>query len=85
MLKLEEMIDVPEGREIKRAIAVKMIILGFKTQDICDVLDVSDSFVSKWKTIYENEGAGGLRLRYKGTRFRAIALCGGLIGGGLPG
>ena len=60
------MIDVPEGREIKRAIAVKMIILGFKTQDICDVLDVSDSFVSKWKTIYENEGAGGLRLRYKG-------------------
>jgi hypothetical protein len=66
MLKLEEMIDVPEGREIKRAIAVKMIILGFKTQDICDVLDVSDSFVSKWKTIYENEGAGGLRLRYKG-------------------
>ena len=66
MLKLEEIIDVPEGREIKRAIAVKMIILGFKTQDICDVLDVSDSFVSKWKTIYENEGAGGLRLRYKG-------------------
>ena len=85
MLKLEEIIDVPEGREIKRAIAVKMIILGFKTQDICDVLDVSDSFVSKWKTIYENEGAGGLRLRYKGTRFRAIALCGGLTGGGLPG
>jgi len=31
MLKLEEMIDVPEGREIKRVIAVKMIILGFKT------------------------------------------------------
>ena len=27
---------------------------------------MSDSFVSKWKTIYENEGAGGLRLRYKG-------------------
>ena len=85
MLKLEEMIDVPEGREIKRAIAVKMIILGFKAQDICDVLDVSDSFVSKWKTIYENEGAGGLRLRYKGTRLRAIVLCGGLTGGGLPG
>ena len=85
MLKLEAIIDAPEGREIKRAIAVKMVMLGFKTKDICDVLDVSDSFVSKWKTIYENEGAGGLRLRYKGTRFRAIALCGGLIGGGLPG
>jgi putative transposase len=66
MLKLEDIIDAPEGREIKRAMAVKMVILGFRTQDICDVLDVSDSFVSKWKTIYENEGAGALRLHYQG-------------------
>lgn len=66
MLKLEAIIDAPEGREIKRAIAVKMVVLGFKTKDICDVLDVSDSFVSKWKTIYENEGADGRRLHYKG-------------------
>ncbi len=66
MLKLEEIIDSAEGREIKRAIAVKMVLLGFKTKDICDLLEVSDSFVSKWKTIYENEGAGGLRLHYKG-------------------
>ncbi len=29
-------------------------------------MDVSDSFVSKSKTIYENEGASGLRLHYKG-------------------
>ena len=66
MLTLDDIIDVPEGREIKRAIAVKMNALGFKTNDICDVLEVSDSFVSKWKTIYENEGANALRLNYKG-------------------
>ncbi len=30
MLKLEEIIDAAEGREIKRAIAVKIVILGFK-------------------------------------------------------
>ena len=35
-------------------------------KDICDLLEVSDAFVSKWKIIYENEGAGGLRLHYKG-------------------
>ncbi|MDS4027629.1 MAG: winged helix-turn-helix domain-containing protein [Candidatus Contendobacter sp.] len=35
-------------------------------KDIGDLLEVSDSFVSKWKTIYENAGAGGLRLHYKG-------------------
>ena len=32
MLKLEEIIDAAEGREIKRAIAVKMVLLGFKTR-----------------------------------------------------
>lgn len=66
MLELEDIIDSPEGLEIKRALAVKMIIHDFKTKEICFLLDVSDSFVSKWKTIYENEGAEGLRLKYKG-------------------
>ncbi len=65
MLKLEEIIDAAEGREIKRAVAVKMVILGFTIKDIGDLLEVFDSFVSKWKTIYENEGASGLRLHYK--------------------
>ncbi len=68
MLKSEEIIDAAEGREIKRerAIAVKMVLLGFKTKGTCDLLEVSDSFISKWKTIYENAGTGGLRLHYKG-------------------
>ena len=66
MLTLEDIIDAPQGREIKRAIAVKMNALGFKTIDICEVLEVSDSFVSKWKTIYETEGVDALRLHYKG-------------------
>ena len=66
MLKLEEIIDSPEGREIKRALAVKMVLHGFKTKDICDLLEVSDSFVSKWKTTDEQEGANGLRLHYQG-------------------
>ncbi len=47
-----------------------MVVIGFKTKYICDLLNVSDLFVSKWKTIYENDGADELRLRYKmGTRF----------------
>lgn len=66
MFDLEDIIGAPEGLEIKRALAVKMIIHNFKTKDICSLLDVSDSFVSKWKTIYENEGAEKLRLQYKG-------------------
>ena len=46
-MDLEDIIDSPEGLEIKRALAVKMNIHNFKTKDICSLLDVSDSFVSK--------------------------------------
>ncbi len=66
MLNLEDIIDSPDNLEVKRALAVKMIIHDFKTKEICSLLDVSDSFVSKWKTTYENEGAEGLRVNYKG-------------------
>lgn len=66
MLSLEDIINGAESREIKRALAVKMVIFGFKVKDICSVLEVSDSFVSKWKVIYESKGAEGLRLHYKG-------------------
>jgi putative transposase len=66
MLSLDEIIDSSAGLEIKRALAVKMTLYDFKTNDICALLNVSDSFVSKWKIIYENEGAKGLRLNYEG-------------------
>ncbi len=66
MFDLEDIIDDPKYLEVKRALAVRMIIHDFKTKEICALLNVSDSFVSKWKTIYENEGAKELRLKYKG-------------------
>jgi putative transposase len=66
MSSLEDIIDSSENLEVKRALAVKMIILGFKTEDICALLNVSDSFISKWKVIYENEGIDALKLNYKG-------------------
>jgi len=68
MLTIEEIIDSKEGKEIKRALAVKMFLTGFETNDICELLNISDSFVSKWKVIYENKGAEALLLGYKGRR-----------------
>ena len=53
---------------MKRALAVKMILFDFKTEDICALLNVSDSCVSKWKIMYENEGAEALKLNYQGGR-----------------
>ena len=67
MLTIESMIGSKAGREIRRSLAVKMILKGFDTKDICDLLNVSDSFVSKWKIIYENKGVGALLSGYKGS------------------
>ena len=66
MSTLEDIISSPENLEVKRALAVKMFLFDFKTEDICMLLDVSDSFVSKWKIIYENEGASVLKVNYQG-------------------
>jgi len=66
MSSLEDIIDSPANLEVKRALAVKMIISDFKTEDICALLNVSDSFVSKWKIRYENQGAEALKISYKG-------------------
>ena len=66
MSTLEDIIDSPENLEVKRALAVKMFLFDYKTEDICILLNVSDSFVSKWKIIYENEGAGALKVNYQG-------------------
>ncbi|MBK8534411.1 MAG: helix-turn-helix domain-containing protein [Candidatus Competibacteraceae bacterium] len=51
MLNLDDIISSLEWLEIKRALAVKMLVHNFKTKEICALLDVSDSFVSKWKVI----------------------------------
>ncbi|MDZ7622153.1 MAG: hypothetical protein U5O69_07135 [Candidatus Competibacteraceae bacterium] len=66
MFTLDDILDSLENLEMKRAIAVKMVQCDFKTEDICAVLNVSDSFVSKWKIIYENRGAHALKVNYQG-------------------
>jgi hypothetical protein len=60
MSSLEDIIDSPANLKVKRAFALKMIFFNFKTENIGSLLNVSHSFVSKWKIIYENEGAGAL-------------------------
>jgi transposase len=66
MSTLEDAINSVEYLELKRLLAVKMFIHGFKTEDICSVLNVSDSFVSKWKITYKNKGVRALKVNYKG-------------------
>ena len=63
----------PDGRELKRALAVQMTLSGFKQGSIQALLGVQSSFISTWKKRYLAEGVDGLRLGYKGSQPRAIA------------
>jgi putative transposase len=66
MVNLEEIIaNSKDAKEVKRAVAVKMLEQGFSVKEIEVVLQVSDSFISKWKLIYKQEGPQGLLLRYQ--------------------
>ena len=58
--------DATDPRETKRALTVKMLQTGLSPQTIADLLNVSEQYVSKWKIKYENNGAQGLRLAYRG-------------------
>jgi len=66
MSTLDDIINLTEHLEVKRALAIKMFFSDFKVEDICKLLNVSDSFVSKWKIIYENKGVSALKVNYQG-------------------
>ena len=68
MQDLDEIInEATEAREVKRAVSVKMGRQGFSAAQICQVLNVSPQYVSKWKGQYEAEGAVALRLGHRGS------------------
>ena len=68
MQDLDEIInEARDAREVKRAVSVKMGIHGFRPEQICQVLNVSLQYVSKWKGLYEGGGGAVLRLGYRGS------------------
>jgi transposase len=68
MKDLDEIInEAQDAREVKRAVSVKMSVQGFSSVQICQVLNVSLQYVSKWKGLYEAEGGAALRLGYRGS------------------
>ena len=69
MKTLEEMVkESKDVRELKRALGVKMVKVGVRPNQIAEILNVSEQFISKWKGKYEREGVQGLQLGYQGSR-----------------
>jgi len=69
MEDLSELIQSnPDPRELKRALAVQMVMQEYTYFEIRDVLQVSVGFISKWKQIFEEQGIGGLSLKHQGSK-----------------
>jgi putative transposase len=68
-VSLDEMIqECRDAREVKRALCVKMVLKSKPVVEICEMLQVSQPFVSKWFGIYEAHGVQGLGLGYAGSQ-----------------
>jgi len=69
MQELQEFIaSNPDPRELKRALAVRMVEQGYTYFKIRDILQVSVGFISKWRQAFEAEGIEGISLKYKGSK-----------------
>ena len=67
--ELQDFIDSnPDPRELKRALAVRMLLDGIKPSRIGVILGVSEAFISKWKMCFLFEGLEALKLGYKGAK-----------------
>ncbi|MDZ4878530.1 MAG: hypothetical protein CLLPBCKN_007965 [Chroococcidiopsis cubana SAG 39.79] len=57
-----------DARELKRALAVQMRQQGYPYQQIEALLEVSQSFISKWQQLYRQQDIDALKLGYWGTQ-----------------
>jgi transposase len=55
-----------DAREYKRAMAVKLLLLEFEPRDIAELLQVTESFVSKWKKLCFEHGVAVFVIKYHG-------------------
>ena len=69
MEELDALIESnPDPRELKRAVAVRMTLKGYRHREIIEILQVSSGFISKWKQEYIVNGIEGLKLKYQGSK-----------------
>jgi putative transposase len=57
-----------DKREITRAMAVKMLLCGYKHKEIMPILGVSSGFISTWKKAFFHNGVDALKLAYQGSK-----------------
>lgn len=58
----------PDPRELKRALAVKMVEQNYNYAQISELLGVSLGFIRNYRQQFLNHGIEGLRLKYQGSK-----------------
>ena len=67
--ELQEFIALrPNAREVRKALAVKLVYQGYLYEEIQTILDVSLGSITGWKQAYEQDGIDGLRLNHRGRK-----------------
>lgn len=57
-----------DGRQLKKALAVKLLYQGYKHEAVVQILDVSMGSLTNWKTSYESEGLAGFKPKHQGRK-----------------
>lgn len=67
--ELQEFIRMhSDAREVRKALALKLVYQGYAYEEIQIILDVSLGSITGWKQAYEQQGIDGLRLKHKGRK-----------------
>lgn len=57
-----------DGRQVKKALAVKLRYQGHTYESVVSILDVSLGAVHEWKQLYESSGLSGFEPKHKGRK-----------------
>lgn len=57
-----------DGRQVKKALAVKLLYQGHQYESVVSILDVSLGAIHEWKQLYEAAGLSGFVPNHKGRK-----------------
>ena len=57
-----------DGRQLKKALAVKLLYQGYRYESVVSILDVSLGAIHEWKQLYESSGLAGFVPNHKGRK-----------------
>ena len=57
-----------DPRELKRALAVRMRLEKYSREQVAELLNVGPDYVTKWTSIFKQEGVASLKMGYQGSK-----------------